>query len=255
MIRVTFILLISLLLFIKCSDNKPKPISFDNQSPYQQTIKDNKIETTYYILDSGTISFHNIGDTLSYNQFDSTGSLIRKHVYSTFSSDTRNYYDSNGFIKYTKTTTDYFSEFFVATFIDSTKRILYQKWFDELADFPTIIIYFNETGKADSSLSAYYHQGWPVRYKEYFTYQNNLLVKTTKIAIDTLEARSKGKPKIDSTLYAYDKKQLKTIKSYKILMDGQTNISIDYFINGLPLSRTTISDKHAFKEKVLTSKK
>jgi len=255
MTRNTFILLIWGLLFIKCSGKKTKPILFDNESPYQQVIKGNKIKITYFVLDSGTVSLHNIGDTLSYSQFDSTGSLIHRHVFSAFSSDTRNYYDSNGFIKYTKTTTDYFSEFFVATFIDSTNRILYQKWADQLVDFPTTIIYFNQTGKADSSLSADYHQGWPVRYREHFTYQNNFLTKTIKITIDTLEARSKAKPKIDSTLYTYDNNKINTIKSYKILMDGQTTIITDSFIKGVPSSRTTMSNNYTIKEKVLTSKK
>lgn len=252
MTRTIFILLISVILFINCSEKKSKSISFDNQSPYQQTIKGNHIKTTYFVLDSGSTGFYNIGDTLSYYQFDSTGALIHQHV---FSSETRNYYDSNGFVKYTKTTTDYFSEFFVATFIDSTRHILYQKWFDQLADFPTVIIYFNESGKADSSLAAYYDQGWPIRYKEYYIYKNNLLLKTTKITIDTLEARSKGKPKLDSTLYAYDNKQLKTIKSFKIFMDGQPNITTDNFINGIPTLRTSISGKHAVKMRVLMNKK
>jgi hypothetical protein len=252
MIKIIFVLLISVLLFIKCTEKKPKSISFNIQSPYQQTIKENNIKTTYLVLDSGSTGFYNIGDTLSYNQFDSTGALIHQRI---LSSDIRNYYDSNGFIKYTKTTTDYFSEFFVATFIDSTRHILYQKWFDQLADFPTTIIYFNESGQADSSLAAYYQQGWPIQYKEYFIYKNNLLVKSTKITIDTLEARSKGKPKLDSTLYTYDNKQLKTIKSYKIFMDGQPNITTDYFISGIPTLRLICLGKYAVKERVLPSKK
>jgi len=255
MTRITFILLISALLFIKCSDKKAIPISFDNQTPYQQTIKDNKIKSVYFTLDSGATSDHKIGDTLSIWQFDSTGSITFRRHFTFFGATTRNRYDEQGFLKHTQTTTDYHSEFYISTFIDTIRRIMYQKWFDQLTDFPMIVTYFNEKGKPDSSLSAYYHQGWPVRYKEYFTYQNNFLVKTIKITIDTLEARSKGKPKIDSTLYAYDNKQLKTIKSYKILMDGRTNITTDNFIKGLPSSRTTILDKYAIKENILTSKK
>lgn len=255
MTRITFILLISALPFFKCSDKKAKPISFDNQTPYQQTIKDNKIKSVYFTLDSGATSDHKIGDTLSICQFDSSGSMTFRRNFTFFGATTRNRYDNQGFLKHTQTTTDHHSEFYISTFIDTTRRIMYQKWFDQLADFPNIVTYFNEKGKPDSSLSAYYNQGWPVRYKEYFTYQNDLLLKTIKITIDTLEARSKGKPKIDSTLYAYDNKQLKAIKSYKTFMDQRTNITTDNLINGLPSSRTTISDNYSIKEKVLTSKK
>ena len=104
-------------------------------------------------------------------------------------------------------------------------------------------------------MTAYYQQSWPIRYKEYFIYKNNLLVKSTKITIDNIEARSKGKPKLDSTLYTYDNKQLKNIKSYKIFMDGLSNITTDHFIIGIPTLRSIISDKYAVKERVLTSKK
>jgi len=115
-------------LILSCSENE-QTISFSISDPKKEAIRENKIQTIYYVVDSisiDTIMYGNstkVGDTLLMNAFDSVGHLTFSRTYKAFSIVTRNRYDKNGFLKHKRMFSDFSSEWFVCTFIDTTKFI------------------------------------------------------------------------------------------------------------------------------------
>jgi hypothetical protein len=246
--RQTNILILLLTLLVSCNENN-SIVVFDTSTPRQKTIRRNKLRNIYYVLrNSDNVYFkERNGDTTSIESYDSLGNMIDYKDLNFSGKRIRNYYDKYGYLKARRVSTDYGSYFYVSTFIDTIKLLLYQKWFDELTDFPNTLVYFNKRGQIDSCLSANYFQGFPASYKELFFYSNDLLVKTIKSIIDTSRALQQGDPFKESTEYIYRNGILEKIITTQTYQFNKIKKVTEYFDNkGIPVKKETILEGRSF---------
>lgn len=248
--RLNIILFFGLL--ASCSDNQPVKLeSFKEANPIKNAVLRNKIDTVYYTLDSTTFDISSeftkhIGDTLLLYVYDSLGNIKKTKSYPAFTTNTYYTYDENGDLQYKRIFSDFASEFYFSTFIDTNKRIKYIKEPDPLGTTYISQIYYNENGFPDSLLTYTTLQRRRIKYKEYFKYENGKLIQSNKQTLKEYvkDAEEGGSILSDTITYKYINSKLVTITKTELYPSKMTTKIIDHY---------DTSERPLYKEFFLTN--
>jgi len=234
------LLVIVLLGVLFSCSNKRQTNTFTDLDPKTGAIFRSKTKKLYYVIDSilvDTINFgtfnHVKGDTIAFFEYDSLGRICYSKSYPAFCTTTNYHYDHDGNLTYKRIMSDFLSEYFLATFIDTIKRIKYIKEVDVFDDYPYGMTYFNQNGLPDSALSFTLLQTGRSVYKEYYKYKNDTLILTCKKAISSKDndvALTGGIMLLwDSIRYFYNHQKLQKIEKTEMHQFNNTFTEVEYF--------------------------
>jgi hypothetical protein len=234
-IKLKIILFFGLL--ASCSDNQPVKVdSFKDANPTKDAVLHSKIDTVYYTLDSTTFDISSefakhIGDTLLLYIYDSLGNIKKTISYPAFRTNTYYSYDENGDLQYKRILSDFLSEFYFSSFIDTNKRIKYTKEPDPLGSTYLSQTYYNENGFPDSLITYTALQRRRIKYKEYFTYENGKLLQSSKQTLKEYikDAEEGGSILADTITYKYINSKLATITKTEFYPGKMTIKIIDHY--------------------------
>jgi len=236
-------------LLTNCSDKQPLRVkTFYNPDPRKEAFQHTKIDSVYYFLDSSSFysSERKIGDTLLLCIFDSLGNNSTTISYPSFRTTTNYYYDQNGDLQCKRISSDFTSEFYFASYIDTNKRVKYTKEPNLFGDPYLSQTFYNENGFPDSLITYSTNQRARVKYKEYFTYRNGKLLQSRKKVLEeyTKDADLSGTFLEEIITYSYINSKLEKITLTQLHPDKLTTKIIDYFDpNERPLFKELIPPK------------